>query len=68
MQVVIIDLNILLQHLDANKFSRLWSRLIGLLVESDPTAKALSDASYAGIGGRTPWSFLLMWRITLEHP
>jgi hypothetical protein len=46
--------------------SPLRSQIIGLLVEWDPTATALSDASYAGIGGWTPWSFSLMWSIARE--
>jgi hypothetical protein len=33
-------------------------------VEQDPTARALLDASYAGIGGWAPTPLLLMWRIT----
>jgi hypothetical protein len=37
-------------------------------VERDVTAnKALLDTSYAGIGGWTPWPFLLMWRITHDE-
>jgi hypothetical protein len=69
-KVSIADLHILLWHLDADELSPLWfsgaNQFIGLLVERDPTAKAVSDASYAGIGGWTPSPFLLMWRITCE--
>jgi hypothetical protein len=66
-QGAIIDLNILLLQLNADKFSPLWIQLIGTLVKRDPTTKALLDASYAGIGSCTSWPFSLCM-ITLEHP
>jgi hypothetical protein len=63
---VLRDLRIIKTTLSGSLGEQLWSRPIGLLVPREPTASALSDASYGGIGG---WSkdFGYLWRITRQE-
>jgi hypothetical protein len=65
-KTVIRDMRLLLETLLAPEEDPLWTRPIALLVPREPTHWVRSDASYAGIGGWTPYFGGLMWRVTRE--
>jgi hypothetical protein len=52
--VIRVDLCFLCEFLDEPEFSPVWSRYIGLLIPQTATHAFLSNASYEGIGGRSP--------------
>lgn len=64
-EVILADLRLLRAILDDDDTSPNWSRLIGLVIDRDPTSDIRSDASYEGLGG---WSRILAykWRLSRE--
>jgi hypothetical protein len=62
---VIEDLKLLIESLQLEEFSPVWSCYIGLLVPRIALYRLLSDASYEGLGGWSP-EFQIQWRLTRE--
>jgi hypothetical protein len=59
------DIATIYHSLDDNEHHPVWQSYIGYLVEREPTARIISDASYEGLGG---WSseYSFKWRLNRE--
>jgi hypothetical protein len=62
---VLEDVATIFHSLDDNPSHPVWQSYIGYLVDREPTARILSDASYEGLGGWSP-DLLFRWRLSRD--